>query len=248
VIESITVQGRRPNQPARMADVRETVDVSAAVTDAETPVEQLTYQWTATAGTFTGTGRQVTWTAPDSATTPATVTITLRVTERYGTNSTHEVTRTQTLALHDSSKEVGDMAVRFLTEFSKPQTNQNWQDVMRDFDLAGGTCADPGEIEKERGDVVRHYENFFMHAFDISPANVTVGFRDGCSVPGRGDRPGDACARVAVVWDSTGPDGRRVTSGVDYVSAAYSTTGSRWFLCSSDFLGDTTAGHAFYSR
>ena len=248
VIESISVQGRRQGQPARFADLRETVDVTAAVTDAETPVAQLTYQWTATAGTFSGTGRQVTWTAPASASTPSTVTITLRVIENYGTNLSHQVTGTQTVALHDSSKEVGDMAVRFLTEFSKPQTNQDWRDIMRDFDLQGGTCEDAREIENERGDVERHYGNFFMHNYTIGMPNVSVGFDQGCAVPGRTHRPGDACASVPVMWDSTGPGGRAVTSGVDYVSAAYSSAGSRWFLCSSDFLGTSTLGHAFYSR
>src|SRR5918993_1514043 len=76
-IDSITVQGRRPKQPARFADVREAIDVSAVVRDPETPIEELTYQWSATAGTFNGTGRAVTWTAPDAIAQPTTVTITL---------------------------------------------------------------------------------------------------------------------------------------------------------------------------
>ena len=247
VIESIAVQGRRANQPARMADLRETVDVTGTVTDAETPVAQLTYQWTATAGTFSGTGGQVTWTAPESASTPSNVTITLRVVENYGNNLSHQVTATQTVALHDSSKEVGDMAYRFLTEFSKPQTNRDWRDIMRDFDLQGGTCADAREIESEREDVERHYDNFFMHQYTVGTPSVGIGFDQGCSVPGRGVKPGDACATIPVTWDSTGPDGRRVTSGVDYVSAAYSVDASKWFLCSSDFLGSSTLGHTFYS-
>jgi polyisoprenoid-binding protein YceI len=248
VIVSISVQGRRASQPARMADLRETVDVTATVTDAETAVEQLTYQWTATAGTFGGTGRQVTWTAPDSAATPSSVTITLRVIETYGSSLSHQVTSTQTVALHDSSKEVGDMAVRFLTEFSKPQTNQDWRDVMRDFDLQGGTCEDAREIENERGDVERHYENFFMHDYSIGAPNVSIAFDQGCAVPGRGVKPGDACASVGVAWDSTGPDGRGSAVGTDYLSAAYSTSSARWFLCSSDFLPTTTFGHRFYSK
>jgi hypothetical protein len=67
------------------------------------------------------------------------VDLTLRVVEPYGVNGTlqHEVTRGHPLSLHDSPRELGDMARRFLTEFSQPQTNQDWRSVMRDFDLEG---------------------------------------------------------------------------------------------------------------
>ena len=49
---AITAQGRRTRQPARFADLRETLDVAAAVRDSETSVDELVYQWSATAGTF----------------------------------------------------------------------------------------------------------------------------------------------------------------------------------------------------
>jgi hypothetical protein len=119
---------------------------------------------------------------------------------------------------------------------------------MRDFDLQGGTCPDPREIENERGDVERHYQNFFMHNYSIGAPNVSIGFGQGCAVPGRGVKGRDGCAIVSVAWDSTGPDGRGSAVGIDYVSAAYSASGSRWFLCSSDFLPTTTLGHQFYSK
>jgi hypothetical protein len=251
-IESITVQGRRARQPARFADLRETVDVTAAVSDAETPVGELTYQWSATTGTFSGTGRVVTWTAPDTAaSTPTTVTITLKVIENYGhpgqaKSFSHEVTRTQTLALHDSVKEVGDMSVRFLTEFSKPQTNRDWQDIMRDFKASA--CAQPGLVELEREDVVRHYTFFTMIDYRVETPSVSVHFGDGCAFR---DRPGDACAVVPVMWDSVDSrDGiRRATTGLDYIAAAYSTADARWWLCSSDYDAPTTvSGHAFYAK
>ncbi|HEX2213848.1 MAG TPA: hypothetical protein VHH12_10450, partial [Mycobacterium sp.] len=158
-IDGITVQGRRPGQPARFADIRETLDVAATVRDSETPVEELVYQWSATAGTFGGTGRTVTWTAPDSASTPTTVTLTLKVIENYGhpgqpKNFSQEVSSTVAVALHDSVKEVGDMSVRFLTEFSKPQTNRDWRDVMRDFNRE--RCPDTREYDDERRSVEDH--------------------------------------------------------------------------------------------
>ncbi len=127
VISSITVQGTRRNEPASFSDLGETVAVTAAVTDAETNVDLLQYNWTATLGSFTGTGSRVSWVAPAAAMAPSTVTITLEVVERFGTNQENRVSRTAPVALHDNTKEVGDMAVRFLTEFSKPQTNKDWQ-------------------------------------------------------------------------------------------------------------------------
>jgi hypothetical protein len=140
------------------------------------------------------------------------------------------------------------MARRFLTEFSQPQTNQDWRSVMRDFDLQGGVCPEPRLVEDERRDVVEHYTNFVMHQYVIGPAATTVNFDQVCPVR---DRSGDACVAVPVSWDSTDKRNnvRSATSGVDYLSASYSTSDSRWWLCSSDFLAPAqTAGHVFYRR
>lgn len=243
-IASITVQGTRTRQPANFADVGETIPIVAAITDAESNIETLQYNWTATQGSFTGTGRTVSWVAPPAIDQRVTVTIALEVVERFGTSQENKVSRTATLSLHDSRKEVGDMSVRFLTEFSKPQTNQNWQDIMRDFKASA--CPDPGEVEGEREDVIRHYTNFTMHSYQISPAQVTIGFGGSCFEGVKGD----ACASVAVVWNST--DKRNgitaTTSGTDHLTASFSTADDRWFLCSSRFRSPFTLGHPFYMR
>jgi hypothetical protein len=251
VIGSVTVQGRRAGQPARFADVRETVDVAATVSDAETPIDELVYQWTATAGTFTGTGRNVTWTAPDSAPAPVTVTITLKVIEAYGhpgqpKNFSQEVTGTQTIALHDSTKEVGDMARRFLTEFSKPQTNQNVDDIMKDF--SASRCPELWQIEEERDQVIAHYTNYIVHDYQIGPASVNLEFGGACAFRGA---LGDACAVVPVYWNdtekNTGVTGS--TSGLDHISAVYATADSRWWLCSSQYEHfGSLSGRSFSSR
>ena len=248
-IDSIAVQGRRPRQPARFADLREVVDVTATVRDAETPLDQLAYQWNATAGTFTGTGQTVTWTAPDAATTPGTVTITLKVVETYGhpgqpKTFSQEVSGSQTIALHDSGREVGEMSRQFLTDFSTTSI-KDWQVVMRNFKRSA--CPRPQEFDDERASVENHYTNFTMNNYDIRPVSVTVNFAGSCSVPGD-VLPGDACASARVMWDSTGPAGRGTTTGVDHLSAVYAVADSRWWLCSSRFEADTTFGHSFYSR
>jgi len=252
-IASITIQGKRPRQPARFADASEAVDVSVSVSDAETPVDELTYEWTAPVGTFSGTGRSVTWTAPADVSAPAEITITLKVTERYGhpgqpKDFSQNTSATQTLSLHDSRKEVGNMSVRFLTEFSKPQTNKDWRDIMLDFKAS--VCPKPDEYDSERSDVERHYNNFFMHSYRVDPASTSVNFAGSCGVPGRQPLAGDACSSVPVVWDSTelATGNRRTTRGTDYLAAAYSATDKRWWLCASQFIDATSFGNSFYSR
>lgn len=242
-IDAIAVQGRRDRQPARFADLRETVDVTATVRDAETPIDELVYQWSASAGTFNGTGRSVTWTAPDTAATPAAVTLTLKVVENYGhpgqpKTFAQDVSSAVTVSLHDSVKEVGDMARAFLISFSTTSI-KDWQVVMRDFNAAA--CPEPNEVASEREDVVRHYSFFEMQNYRVEAAAVTVNFGGAC--PFRGKR-GDACAVVPVYWDSidTRSSARGAVEGNDIVAAAYSTNDSRWWLCASDFDGRQTSG------
>lgn len=250
-ITAIVIQGSRPNEPPDFADLHETVSLSAQVSDPETAADQLEYQWTALAGTIVGEGPNVSWQAPDaSETTPVAVAIELRVIERYGQDNIfqHEAMATRTLSLHDSVREVGDMARRFLTEFSKPNPSDDWREIMIDFDLAGGTCADPGAIEEEKGQVITHYTNFVMHNYEIDPATVNVNFGSHCALR---NRAGDACTGVPVFWDSTDKrTGKRAqTQGIDRLAAAYSKTASRWWLCSSDLVEtEGSLGHSIYAR
>ena len=249
VIDSISVRDTRERVPAGFADVGDTIEVSAQVRDDETPVEQLQFQWSAPNGTFTGTGATVTWVPDASAVTPAETTITLQVIERYGhpggaLNWEHRVSRTASVRLHHSLREVGEMARAFLTEFSKPQTNKDWQNIMKDFKASA--CPDPAEVEDEKAQVIRHYTYFTMHEYRIGDATVGLDFGGRCF---QGKR-GDACASVPTYWDSTdGRNGRRsVTTGTDHLAAAYSTADGRWWLCSSNFQSASSFGHTFYSR
>jgi hypothetical protein len=55
---------------------------------------------------------------------------------------------------------------------------------------------------------------------------------------------------VRTNWNSTDKRNNLThnTIGIDHVSAVYSRTGSRWWLCSSDFENQSTLGNPFYSR
>ena len=241
MIESITVQGSRTQQPPSFADLSEVIAVSAQVRDDETAVEQLQVTRTASAGTFSGSGRLVTWQAPAASETPSVATLTLTVIERYGGSFEHRVTRTAEVALHDSVREVGEMSRQFLLDFSD-STIRDVSVIMRNFD--------PGcyGTEQETEDVTRNRRDLRITGSTIGPAVVTVRFGGTC--PFR-SRPGDACSQIPVSWSSVWVrDGSRAPSvrGTDQVAAIYQRAERRWRLCDSQFNGDITGIMRQYFR
>jgi hypothetical protein len=249
VVDSITVQGSRLHEPANFADASESVAVAAKVHDDETAADQLQYAWTATAGTFTGTGPNVTWVAPSSVSSPADVTITLKVTEKYGTNQAfeHSVEATAKLSLHDSVKEVGDMSRQFLLDFSDT-TIKDADRIMRNFG-GTGTCPNPSAPKDERDEVITHYTFFRMLNYRVDQASVTTNFGSTCPTV-HGHKPVDACAYVGVMWDSidTRDNSRVPNAGTDQITASYSPRDARWFLCSSDYDGHLVSNPAIAVR
>jgi hypothetical protein len=253
-INSIAAKGTKAREPAQFADVGETINVSAAVTDVETPVPQLTFAWTATAGTFTGTGQSVTWTAPVAFTTPATITITLKVTERYQTTDSsglpvtreNVVEKTSDLRLHNSVKEVSDLAYNFLLAFSQLRPVD---EVMKDF-----TTSCPGERD-ERSDVTCNRQDGTITAFRLDTPQTTVPFTGTC--PFRGVS-GDACAQVPAEWTtriSSNPchadlrmySGKtNVVTGTDQVTAILEN--DQWRLCASDWDQKTSTYNFRFMR
>ena len=117
VIASITASVAR-------AEVDTDVALTATVSDAETPVGQLQFVWTVSAGTISGQGPAVTWHTPKDDATPKDYTVTLTVTETYGTAATggvHQQSVTgqsPVVRLHNSPKELGDLSVGFLSDFA----------------------------------------------------------------------------------------------------------------------------------
>ena len=253
VINAVTIQGTRTGQPPGFADLSESIGISASVLDNETPVDQLQYAWSAPVGTFSGTGRSVTWQAPASAATPADVPITLVVTERYSVSGgvllEQTATSVATLSLHNSTREVGDMARQFLLDFS----DSNIRDVsaiMRNFSDATPACHS-GKTS-ETSDVSDNRVNYHIDQFSVGQASVTTRFGGIC--PNR-NRGGDACALVDVDWRSTRLTDDPVTgakkgdkehvAGVDQVTAIYIPDQKKWGLCESDFIGHLAFGSKF---
>jgi hypothetical protein len=241
VIDGLRVQGMRRNQPASMADLNETIAVTAFVRDAETPLESLTFQWTSTAGTFEGTGATVTWRAPASvARVPSTETLTLSVIERYtapdarGLPVTQEnrVDRTTDVIVHDSVNEVQKLGSDFLTMFSIDSVPP--EQVVGQF---SDSCPGKAAEFKDTADIRRDYVHT---AYMIANQTTTTDFGGVCTFKGLVFHV-DACARFSVRWETIRKaDGARaVTTGVDHVTAVYER--NRWALCDSEYLDSSAA-------
>jgi hypothetical protein len=237
-IRSLAAKGRKTNEPAGFADLNETIDVTAVVEDAETPVDKLTYQWAATAGTVSGTGPLATWTAPGSATTPVDVVITLTVVETYkGPDSTgipvdktNTVTSTTKVSLHNSAREIGDMAYDFMNLFSQSSITSP-DAVLHNF------TPDCEGYSSERADVTKNRAQVKITAYKGSAATVTLNFGGRCPFRSIG---GDACAEVPWEWHSLVIDSSSSyfgytdnRGGIDQVTAVYISP--RWWLCASDW-------------
>lgn len=242
-ISGISSRSSRPNVPNRFADLDETITVTATVTDPETPIDQLRFEWTSPSGTFAGNGREVTWRAPAQAATPAVVRLSLTVIETYQTvnsqglpvTAEHRVPGTFDVRLHASAKEVRDMAVEFLVEFSQQRVSPD--QMVRNF---SDSC--PGKSQ-ERDQIRDNQATFTIQSYSVEPnPPVEIAFGGVCRDR---DRRGDACAYVPVRWDSTyKSNGRReVATGIGQLNAIYES--DRWRLCDSDFLGTTTSGLRF---
>jgi hypothetical protein len=249
LIGALTVQGTRTNEPPNFADASEEVPITVAVTDAESPISDLRFNWTSSAGgTFIGSGPKVTWKAPDKVEAPTTVTLSVEVVETYtsqGKQLTNNPKGSVTLSLHDSVKEVGDIAVQFLKDFSDTSI-KDVPYIIRSFEP--GCYGTDGEI----ADVARHIQNYSVTAWRVESAVVSVAFGAACSLFPDRFRPGDACAEVRTFWASTankdvynefgefviGAGGHTTTSGVDQVVGRYYKDLQRWRLCASDFKGD----------
>ena len=246
-IGAFRAQGSRTGQPAGFADLGESIAPSVTVTDPESAASGLTFNWASTVGTFSGTGPSVTWQAPANATTPMDVTLVVEVVETYqsqGRNLQNRVTGSTTVSLHNSIREVSDLATQFLFDFSSSSLSVDY--VMRNFEPGCyGTAA-------ETSDVTENRQDFTIIESNIGAANTSVGFGGACSYR---NRPGDSCARVPVFWKSRAKrdlyDSRgrlvlregetAIATGIDQVAAMYYPSQKRWRLCDSAFQSGSTS-------
>jgi hypothetical protein len=232
VVASLTAQGARRAEPPNLADVSEELIVTASVTDVETPVERLTFEWSSPIGTFSGQGPSVRWRAPARVPAPLVATLTLRLVD-----GDQRVDRTLAVRVHDHIREVGDMATLFLSDFSNSSTPVST--VMRNF-LPGcyGTADEAADVETVR-------RNYLHVNTRLEPPVVTVDFEGRCPYQ---NRAGDACSVSFVRWETRKiPSGEReVVEGHDQVAAVYRQ--DRWWLCDSRWDGRLVTGSGTLHR
>lgn len=225
VIESITVSTER-------TEVETDVTLTATVRDAETPVAQLRFDWKADVGTFTGTGPTVTWRVPRGTATPADIIVSLTVVEVYGTADASgrrpewSITGpAPAVRVHDSPKEIGELALRFLADFAN-------SDVPADAAVREFTDACASEKNAEREDVAdnRRYYQVLNSTLSLERASMASNRVEGE-------------ARVACEFFSRfkecPPDVSCTVGGTERVRGKCDVTTRyeqrRWWLCSSNF-------------
>jgi hypothetical protein len=257
VIQSIAAAGSRQKEPSAYADLGEAITVTATVTDAETAVSALTFEWSADVGAFSGTGSRVVWTAPRNA---GVVTLRLKVIERYvgadpsGLPIPQENTAaaTATVDVHDEIGEVGGMARDFLLLFS--DSNIGPDAVVHNF-LDGCGAGGTGKRD-ERRDTAVNRQDFRIVNSSVGAPRVTVAF--GGLSPYR-SRQADAWAAVDVDWTSQclvqdptvgcpAVGATRRDRGVDWVTATYDPPSKRWWLCDSDYEAISSTSSTRYKR
>lgn len=238
VITALVAQSTRTNAPSNFADPGEEIVVTATVQDAETPVSRLVFDWTADGGTFTGTGASVRWRAPAGVTTPAQNRLTVKVTEPLD-GAPQSVSSTVTVRVHDSIKEISDLSVQFLLDFSDQKNSPEY--VVRHFYTG---CAGRAE---ELVDVTNNRLNYTITSYTIgTPTSATVSFGGTCAYANKTGV--DGCVGTPSQWKAV--DKRtglsETSTGTARTTAVYRS--SRWWLCDSNFEGTTTRPFSTFIR
>lgn len=207
------------------AEVDDEVTVTAQVAPGE-GAGTLTYQWSATVGTVTGTGPTATWSLDgDTVKTPTNVVVSLTVVKPYQArvdgqivNREHRVTeQAEPFRLHDSEAEVSTMVLHFLVDLfgdSRKSADQCLVDFWPD---CPGTALEHADIEKNRK------ERRILNA-DAEIADISF----------------NGTGTAGLVWaDCTFEDEDRATgvqetyTGDCRLDVVYHD--ARWWICSSTF-------------
>lgn len=228
VIESISVSTQR-------VEADTDVTVTAVVRDAETPVTQLAFNWSADIGAFTGTGSSVTWRVPRGGTTPTEQSIRLALVETYGTagqggaRPQHSVSGSSpAVRVHDSPKELGELALRFLNDFANSSVAPDA--AVREFsDSCQGKRDERNDIEDNRRDF-----QVLSSRLTLSSARVTAPWS-------RGEMSVRCEFSSQIKHCPAGAPSHCRVGAVERVEGNCSMTAlyeqQRWMLCESTFNG-----------
>jgi len=233
VLSAITASAAR-------AEVNQSIEIKATVTDAETAPDKLTYVWTSDAGEFTGTGAVVTWRlAAGKSPTPLDLKVTLTVVETYDSFDTagrpikaeNKVSRTETLTrVHDSVAELSAMSTRFLVDLFGNSSVKADQCLVDFSDACRGKSDELHDIEHNRS------EFLILSATARVSSVVIAADRNTASI--------DLSCEFRDRHLPTGKEG--VSRGTCKLTAVYER--NRWWLCSSAFEGSCGSCAVPYAR
>ena len=239
VIESVAISAER-------MEIDSELTLTASVKDEETAVDQLKFDWTAEAGTFSGEGASVKWRPPAGAKTPADYSIKLSVTEAYGTPDSSGARRmnvstatSPSVRVHNSPKELGEMSIRFLSDFATSQVPAGT--CLRDFtDSCKGKAEERSDIEANRAH------------FDIIDSSLTLRFVNANLGAGSANMT-VACSFTSKIKACDPGDKSCVVGDVGTARGDCVLTGKyedkRWWLCDSHFNGRLLgAMRSFFGR
>jgi len=200
--------------------------LTATVEDADTPLDQLRYEWSVSPsrGTFLGTGRRVTWRAPRAEHSPDVYVFTLTVVDSYMNGSQPGEQRTSaSVSAHynDSHAETAALALEFLRDYAN--TSVSAEQVVRNFsDSCPGKATELQHVQTNRRD-------YQMLGGDFSIE--LTGLYD--------DRTfGDVVAPCTFRSVSKSTGRSETTAGTCVLTTVYENW--RWKLCGSQF----TTGNA----
>lgn len=225
VIQQISLSSPR-------VEVNAQIQLTAVVQDQETSPASLTYEWTATAGSFSGSGASVTWRAPAAATV-ATHDLTLTVIERYtaidadGRSQSREnrVSGSVTAHVNDSGAELSLLALTFLDDFVHSERSAAF--CVRNFsDSCRGKQDEFNDITANRAEFVNDpgQSSFSIGSITYNtPGNVPTGAMSATVLA-----PCNFAARRL----STGAFG--IARGTCRLTNVYENW--QWRLCESNFL------------
>ena len=226
VIRSITV-------PTARVEAGQDITITAVVEDAETPLSQLSFVWSANAGTFTGTGPAVTWRHAPGLTAGVNVVITLTVLDKHKEVENNVIVEREyrvvgqaaPFRVHDSAAEMKELSRKFLLDlFGNSRIPP--ADCLVDFSESG-RCARGKQAELE----------------DITENRRLVQIRSGRIHSQQFVSEGADAARVISVaeffsvWLATGEGG--IALGDFTLTGIYEL--NRWWLCESTY--DAFAGY-----
>jgi hypothetical protein len=207
------------------------VTVTAVVEDAETPLTQLTYLWTASAGAITGTGATVTWRHDPGITAGVNVVITLTVVDKYQAVENNAIVEREfrvvgqaaPFRVHDSMAELKALSTKFLVDlFGNSQIPP--ADCLVDFSEVG-RCA------KGKAD---EYEDIVFNRSVVEIQKVVI-YSQTVQVNGFVSATVVSDAEFFDKWLNPGPGQPEFTSThADYVLTAIYDA-DRWWLCESTY-------------